>query len=133
MCAKLLQSCPTLCDPVDSSPPGSSVHGILQARILQWVAVSFFRDLSDPGVEAAPLTSPAVVGGFLTTSITWEGLYWGRHRIKKLSDNCKCYEKNRSEMMVGPGPGPLSSVGEARGGQLFNQDVPRRHLYGGDV
>ena len=36
-------------------------------------------------------------------------------------------------MMVGPGPGPLSSVGEARGGQLFNQDVPKRHLYGGDV
>ena len=71
---------------MDSSPPGSSVHGILQARILQWVAVSFFRDLSDPGVEAAPLTSPAVVGGFLTTSITWEGLYWGRHRIKK---NCQ--------------------------------------------
>ena len=39
--AKLLQSCPTLCDPIDSSPPGSSVHGILQARILEWVAISF--------------------------------------------------------------------------------------------
>ena len=37
------QSCPTLCDPVDCSPPGSSVHGILQARILEWVAISFFR------------------------------------------------------------------------------------------
>ena len=36
--AKSLQSCPTLCDPIDSSPPGSSVHGILQARILEWVA-----------------------------------------------------------------------------------------------
>ena len=35
------QSCPTLCDPVDCSPPGSSVHGILQARILEWVAISF--------------------------------------------------------------------------------------------
>ena len=35
------QSCPTLCDPVDSSPPGSSVHGILPARILEWVAISF--------------------------------------------------------------------------------------------
>ena len=34
------QSCPTLCDPVDCSPPGSSVHGILQARILEWVAIS---------------------------------------------------------------------------------------------
>ena len=38
--AKLLQSCPTLCDPIDSSPPGSSVHGILQARTLEWVAIS---------------------------------------------------------------------------------------------
>ena len=39
--AKLLQSCPTLCDPIDSSPPGSPVSGILQARILEWVAISF--------------------------------------------------------------------------------------------
>ena len=39
--AKSLQSCPTLCDPIDGSPPGSSVSGILQARILEWVAISF--------------------------------------------------------------------------------------------
>ena len=39
MCAKLLQSCPALCDPMDRSPPGSSVRGILQARILDWVAM----------------------------------------------------------------------------------------------
>ena len=39
--AKLLQSCLTLCDPVDSSPPGSAVPGILQARTLEWVAISF--------------------------------------------------------------------------------------------
>ena len=39
--AKLLQSCPTLCDPTDSSPPGSPVPGILQARTLEWVAISF--------------------------------------------------------------------------------------------
>ena len=39
--AKSLQLCPTLCDPRDSSPPGSSVPGILQARILEWVAISF--------------------------------------------------------------------------------------------
>ena len=40
--AKSRQSCPTLCDPIDSSPTGSSVPGILQARILEWVAISFF-------------------------------------------------------------------------------------------
>ena len=42
--AKSLQSCPTLCDPIDSSPPGSSVPGILQVRILEWVAISFSND-----------------------------------------------------------------------------------------
>ena len=39
--AKSLQSCPTLCDPMDGSPPGSPVPGILQTRILEWVAISF--------------------------------------------------------------------------------------------
>ena len=39
--AKLLQSCPTLCDPIDGSPPGSPVSGILQAITLEWVAISF--------------------------------------------------------------------------------------------
>ena len=42
------QSCPTLCDPVDHSPPDSSIHGILQARILEWVATSFSRGSSQP-------------------------------------------------------------------------------------
>ena len=39
--AKLLQSCPTLHDPIDGSPPGSSIHGIFQARVLEWVAIAF--------------------------------------------------------------------------------------------
>ena len=39
--AKSLQSCPTLCDPIDGSPPGSAVPGILQARTLEWVVISF--------------------------------------------------------------------------------------------
>ena len=46
--AKLLQLCPTLCDPMDCSPPGSSVSGILQARILQWVSISSSRGSSQP-------------------------------------------------------------------------------------
>ena len=45
LCAyEVAQSCPTLCDPVGCSLPGSSVHGILQARILEWVAISFSTD-----------------------------------------------------------------------------------------
>ena len=45
------QPCPTLCDPMDHSPPGFSVHGILQARILEWVTIPFLEDLSCPGIE----------------------------------------------------------------------------------
>ena len=41
--SEVAQSCPTLCDPTDCSPPGSSVHWIFQARILEWVAISFSR------------------------------------------------------------------------------------------
>ena len=51
--AKSLQSCPTLCDPIDGSPPGSSVPGILQVRILEWVAISF----SNAGMHAESLQS----------------------------------------------------------------------------
>ena len=46
--AKSFQLCPTLCDPMDHSLPGSSVHGILQARILEWFAISFFKGSSQP-------------------------------------------------------------------------------------
>ena len=52
LCAKSLQSCLTFCDPMDCSPPGSSVHGSLQARVLECVATSFSSgDLPDPGIE----------------------------------------------------------------------------------
>ena len=51
------------CDPMNCSP-GSSVHGISQARILEWVAIPFSRDLPDPGIE---LLFPALAGGFFTT------------------------------------------------------------------
>ena len=69
------QSCPTLCDPVDCTPPGSFVHGILQARILTPVflpgeyTVSPFSspgDLPNLGVEPASLGSPALVGELFT-------------------------------------------------------------------
>ena len=46
--SEVAQSCPTLCDPVDCSPPCSSVHGIFQARVLKWVATSFSRGYSRP-------------------------------------------------------------------------------------
>ena len=51
-----------LCDPMDCGPPGSSVHGILQARTLEWVAIS--KDLPSPGIKPE---SPALAGGLNTT------------------------------------------------------------------
>ena len=62
--AKSLQSCLTLCNLTDCSPPGSSVHGILQARILEWVAMSSSRDLPDPETEPTSLMSAALAGRF---------------------------------------------------------------------
>ena len=70
MCACVLQLCLTLCDPVDCNPPGSSVYGILQARILEWVSILFFRDLRNTGIEPTSLMSPALAGRFFTTSAT---------------------------------------------------------------
>ena len=58
--SEVAQLCPTVCDPVDYSPPGFSVHGILQARILEWVAISFSRGSSQPrspALQADALTS----------------------------------------------------------------------------
>ena len=62
MCAKL---CLTLSDAMDCSQRGSSVHGISQARILEWVAISFSRDLLDPGIEP---TSPSLQADSLPLS-----------------------------------------------------------------
>ena len=63
-----LQSCLTLCDPMDCSPPGSSVHGILQARILEWVAIPFSRESSPLGIEPMSPVSPALQADSLLLS-----------------------------------------------------------------
>ena len=59
---------------MDCSPPGSSVHGILQARILEWIARPPPGDLPYPRIKPAFLVSPALAGGFFTTIATWEAL-----------------------------------------------------------
>ena len=64
VCARarlLAQLCPTLCDLRDCSPPGSSVHGILQVRTLEWVVISSPGHLPDPGIEPPSCASPALV------------------------------------------------------------------------
>ena len=72
MHTKLLQLCLTLCDCMDCSPPGFFVHRILQARILESVALLSSRDLPNPGTKPMSLMSPASAGGFFTTIATWE-------------------------------------------------------------
>ena len=61
--AQLLRSCPTLCHPTHCSPPDPFVHGILQARILEWVACPALGDLPEPGIAPASLLSPALTDG----------------------------------------------------------------------
>ena len=73
MHAKLLH-CVWPCDPMDCSPPGPSVHGILQARILEWIAFPPPGDLPDLGIEPMSLKSHALAGGFFTTSATGKAL-----------------------------------------------------------
>ena len=65
------QSCPTLCNPMDYSLPGSSVHRILQSRILEWIAVPFSWDLPDPGINPG---SPALQTDSLPSELPSEGI-----------------------------------------------------------
>ena len=112
-CAKSLQSYRTLCNPMNCSPPGSSDHGILQARILEWVAMPSSRDLPDVGIEVSSLRSPALAGRFFTTSTlrewmctkSWHitsiynGKYWKQpkcsigHLIVRYPVIFKCYRE----------------------------------------
>ena len=70
--SKLLQSCLTLCNPLDHSPPGSSIHGILQARIMEWGCLAHLQGIfPTQGSNPHPLCL-ALAGGFFTTSATWE-------------------------------------------------------------
>ena len=85
--AKLLQSCPTLCDPIDGSPPGSPIPGILQARTLEWVAISFsnawkwkvkVKSLSRVWLPATPWTAAhqARPSMGLSRQESWSLLHW---------------------------------------------------------
>ena len=68
--SEVAQSCLTLWDPIDCSPPGSSVHGISQAKMLEWVNIPFSRGSSGPGIEPTDLTSSVLAGGLFITNAT---------------------------------------------------------------
>ena len=65
VCVLVTQSCPIPCDPMNCILPVSSVRGILQARILEWVAIPFSRRSSRPRIEPVSPASPALAGGLL--------------------------------------------------------------------
>ena len=82
MGARLLQLCLTLCDPMDYSLPGSSVHGILQARTLSGLPCLPPGTLPNPGIKTVSVMSPALGGGFFTTRAartasvnSWKGIH----------------------------------------------------------
>ena len=72
LCAKLLQLCLTLCNSMDCSLPCPSVHEILHAKVLEWVAMPSSRGSSQSRDQTSNSMSPELAGGFLTTNGTWE-------------------------------------------------------------
>ena len=105
VCAKLLQSCLTLCVHMDCSPPGSSVHGVLQARILEWVATLFFGGSSQTKDEPASVLSCALAGEFFTTNATWEAPH------PRTNQHQKIYKQEMPERVWREGKPPTLLVG----------------------
>ena len=81
MHAQLLQLCPTLGDPKDCRPPGSSVHGIFQQEYCSGLPFLPPGDLPDAGVEPTSLMSTALAGRFFTISATWKALHSASHTL----------------------------------------------------
>ena len=76
LCSVRAQLCPTLYDLMDCSLSASSVHGISQARILEWVAFPSIGDLPNTGIQPVSLGFPALAGRFFTIRATWEAHYF---------------------------------------------------------
>ena len=74
------QLCPILCDPMNCNPPDSSVHGISQSKILEWVAISFSRDSSWPRDQSCV---SCIAGRFFTTEPLWNILYQTEITIRR--------------------------------------------------
>ena len=89
-CCLIAQSCLTLCDRMDYSIPGSSIHGIFQARILEWVAISYSRGSS---WSRDGTCISCIAGEFFTTSTTWEA--WFYHTTFLI------WQKNQNEELIG--------------------------------
>ena len=121
MCAHeclFAQSCLTLCDPMDCSPPGSSGHGILQQRILEWVAMPSSRGSSEPGIKPGSLAAPAL-SGRLQTVVKPVLLADGRHCFKSQTN------------IRGKPPGSCLSATDGTGGLLHVEGCRKGHILTG--
>ena len=108
-CSKSLHSCLTLCDLMDCSWPGSFVHGISQARILESAAISFPRS-SWPRDRTLISCTPSLAGGFFTTSTTWEPAqewWWASSPSKRGSLRSPATEQSMGNLSV-VSPEPLT-------------------------
>ena len=116
--AKSLQSCPTLCNPIDGSPPGSAVPGILQARTLEWVAISFSNAwkwqvkvkllshvrLSDP-MDCSPPGS-SIHGDLQARVLEWGAIKWShRFPLRSLWDPWSWVLRSHFDSMPRSSPG----------------------------
>ena len=119
------QSCPALCNPVDCSLPGSSVHGIVQARMLAWVAIPFSRGFSQP--RDRTLVS-CIAGKFFTVWVTRKALYycyyyyyfwprsmWNLSSLTTDWTHVPCTQSAESQ--------PLDHQGSWHGRQLLNRRI----------
>ena len=116
--------CPTLFNPMDYSPSGSSVRGIPQARILEWVAISSSKGYPDPGIEPR---SPALAKGFFTTVPPGKPIQVTRCKLllllfshQVMSDSLRPHGLQHTRL---PCPSPPSGVCPSR------SNTPKRDLY----
>ena len=101
-----VQSCVTLCDPMDQSPPGCSVCGISQASILEWIAISSSRGSSRPRDWPTSPASPALPGRFFITELPGEAL-WMKSSTKTIQGCCKAKSQESKEINLALNTGVL--------------------------
>ena len=114
--SEVAQSCPTLCDPIDCSLLGSSVHGIFQAIVLEWMDISFSRDLPNPGMKPRALVSPALAGGFFTTGTALEAQFYVENKANFLKAMAPHSSTLAWKIPWMEEPGGLQSMGSLRVG-----------------
>ena len=93
--SEVAQSCPTLCDPTDCSLPGSSIHGMFQAKVLEWTAIASPQDLPNPGIKPR---SPALQADALPSEPRGKSLYNMNSIV--FTSQCHCVSKRPIDLSI---------------------------------